>query len=113
MAVDYKKLTGDLIRARKAAEIESKGEDKGGINLDMLTILIPNANSKKTIFAVKESGLFTAGIRQWNGRRYFINPPPCGQSSSRQRAVQAMYESMKLSGWEVMIHSEAEPQLER
>ena len=113
MKFNYEKLTADLIKAKKAAENAAKGEDKGSINLDTLTIFLPRAGNQKVITAVKEAGLYTSGARNWNGRRFFINPPPCGQSSSRKRTVQAMFESMKLSGWEVLIHSEADYMLER
>ncbi len=113
MRTNYAKLTADLIKAKKEAEIAAKGEDKGSINLDTLAIFLPRAGNQKVITAVKEAGLYTSGARYWNGRRFFINPPRCGQSSSRKRAVQSMFESMRLAGWEVIVHSEAEPQLER
>lgn len=111
-AIDYRKLTGDLIRAKKEAEVEALGEDEGYINLDTMTILLPFANSKKMIGAVKEAGLYTSGKRFGMGARYFIDLQKCGQSSKRKRVVQAMCESMKKSGWEAQIHSETEP-LER
>lgn len=113
MKINYTKLTADLIKARKAAEKVAEGEDKGNINIDTLTILIPRAIMKNMIQAVKAAGLFTGGPREWMGRRYFINPPPCGQRNSRKRAVEAMYKTMLLAGWEVAIHSLPEPELER
>jgi hypothetical protein len=60
--------------------------------------------------AIKEAGLLVTGPRE---KIYFISPPRCGQRSSRQRAVKAMYQIMKSRGWEVSIHSVSEPQLER
>lgn len=95
------------------AEKEAKGEDTGFINLDTMTILVPRANNKKMIVAVEAAGLITSGARVWMGKRYFINPPKCGQSSSRKRAVQAMSRVMKNCGWEVLIHSETEQMIER
>lgn len=113
MKTNYQKLTADLIKARAAAEKAAKGEDIGGINLDTLTILLPGSRILPAIQSITAAGLFTSGPRYWKGRRYFVNPPPCGQSSSRKRAVQAMYEVMLLEGWEVLINSGADYMLER
>jgi hypothetical protein len=104
MKIDYRKLTGDLIKARKAAEIEALGEDSGPINLDTMTISLPHAHSSGVIKAVKEAGLYTSGIRQWAGKRYFINPPKCGQGSSRERATRAMFKVMNAAGWNVLMY---------
>jgi hypothetical protein len=113
MKVNYSSLTLDLKIARAAAFKEAIGEDTGDINLDTIAIFIPKANRKKVDAAIKAAGLFYTGPREYMGKRYFISPPRCGQRSSRQRAVQAMHRIMLKCGWEVEIHSEAEPQLER
>ncbi|EPR10178.1 hypothetical protein [Ruminiclostridium papyrosolvens] len=111
MKVNYKTLTVDLMMAKLAAKKQAIGEDSGNLNLDMLTIFIPRSNKRKMVEAIKASGLHATGPRA--GKRYFISPPRCGQRSSRQRAVKAMYLEMKRRGWEVAVHSENEPQLER
>lgn len=104
MPTDYGKLTGDLIKAKRAAEIAALGEDSGPINLDTMTIELPYANTKQVVKAVKEAGLSTMGPRIWIGKRYFISPPPCGQGSSRERAAQAMNKVMSEAGWEVLVY---------
>ncbi len=111
MKVNYQSLTVDLMMAKVTAKKQAIGEDTGNINLDMLTIFIPRSNKKKMVEAIKAAGLHATGPR--SGKRYFISPPKCGQRSSRQRAVKAMYREMKSRGWEVAVHSEPEPQLER
>lgn len=113
MKTDYKKLIADLLIARAAGRKEAIGEDIGDINLDTLAIIIPKANKNKIMEAVKIAGLTATGPHEYMGKRYFISPPKCGQRSSRQRAVQAMYRIMLKCGWEVAVHSENEPQLER
>ncbi len=104
MAVDYKKLTEDLIKARIAAEEAAKGKDGGTANLDTMTIKIPGAREKKVIEAVKAAGLYTRGKSEWLGVRYFINPPTCGQGNSRYRAVQAMSKVMEEAGYNTLIY---------
>ncbi len=113
MKVNYSNLTMDLRISRVVAFKEAIGEDTGNINLDTLAIIIPKANKNKIMEAVKEAGLTATGPHNYMGKRYFISPARCGQRSSRQRAVQAMYRTMLKCGWEVTIHSEPEPQLER
>ncbi|WP_024831634.1 hypothetical protein [Ruminiclostridium josui] len=113
MKVNYSNLAMDLRISRVAAFKEAVGEDTGNINLDTLAIIIPKANKNKIMEAVKIAGLTATGPHEYMGKRYFISPPKCGQRSSRQRAVQAMYRIMLKCGWEVTIHSEPEPQLER
>lgn len=106
MAVDYKKLTEDLIRAREAAKEAAKGEDGGTANLDTMTISLPRANEKKVIEAVQAAGLFTMGRREWIGPRYFIGPPACGQGNSRVRATRAMAKVMRAAGWDVLMYEQ-------
>lgn len=104
MAIDYKKLTDDLIKARIAAEEAAKGEDGGTANLDTMTIALPKAKENKVIEAVKKAGLYTSGKTNWIGPRYFISPPKCGQGNSRNRAVEAMTKVMREAGWDVLIY---------
>ncbi len=112
MKVNYSNLAMDLRISRVAAFKEAVGEDTGNINLDTLAIFIPRANKKRITEAVEKAGLSVTGPHEYLGKRYFISPPRCGQRSSRQRAVQAMYRIMLKCGWEVTVHSEPEPQLE-
>jgi hypothetical protein len=104
MAIDYKKLTTDLIKAREAAEEAGKGEDGGTANLDTMTISIPRANEKKVIEAVQAAGLHTSGRENWIGSRFFISPPRCGQGNSRVRATEAMAKVMREAGWDVLMY---------
>lgn len=103
MAVDYEKLTEDLIKARLAAEEAAKGDDGGTANLDTMTIKISRANEQKVIEATKKAGL-SAWKDNWLGLRYFIYPPVCGQGNSRYRAVQAMSKIMEEAGYDVLIY---------
>ena len=103
MAIDYKKLTDDLIKAKIAAEEAAKGDDGGTANLDTMTIELPRAREKKVLEAIQQAGLY--GYKgQWLGTRYFISPPTCGQGNSRARAVQAMAKVMKQAGYDVLVY---------
>ncbi|SCG82682.1 hypothetical protein DW1_1109 [Proteiniborus sp. DW1] len=104
MAIDYKKLTEDLIMAKQAAEEAAKGEDGGTANLDTMTIKLPRANENKVIEAVKKAGLYTRGKSEWIGPRFFISPPKCGQGNSRNRAVEAMAKVMREAGWGILVY---------
>lgn len=103
MATDYKKLTEDLIKARIAGEEAAKGDDGGSANLDTMTIKLPRAREKKVIEAVGKAGL-NCGKIEWLGVRYFIYPPSCGQGNSRYRAVKAMTQFMRQTGWDVLTY---------
>lgn len=104
VAMDYKKLTEDLIKARLAAEEAAKGEDGGSANRDTMTIKLPRANEKKVMEAVKDAGLYTRGRQNWIGPRFFISPPACGQGNSRVRATEAMEKVMKEAGYDVLMY---------
>lgn len=104
MAIDYKKLTEDLIRARKAAEEAAKGEDGGTANFDTMTIKLPRASENKVVEAVRKAGLRCSKICWLGEVRYFIYPPSCGQGNSRNRAVEAMTQVMRDAGWDVLIY---------
>jgi hypothetical protein len=104
MAIDYKKLTSDLIRAREAAIEAGKGEDGGSANLDCMTLKLPRANEKKVIEAVRAAGLYTSGRTEWIGSRFFISPPRCGQGNSRVRVTRAMEKVMQEAGWDVLMY---------
>lgn len=103
MAINYKKLTTDLIKARLAAEEAAKGEDGGSANLDTLTIKLPRAREKKVIEAINAADL-CGDKQEWLGPRYFIYPPVCGQGNSRYRAVMAMAKVMREAGWDTLIY---------
>lgn len=103
MAVDYKKLIADLIKAKQAAEIAAIGDDGGTANFDTMTIKLPLANEKKVLEAIRKAGL--SGYKSdWLGPRYFISPPRCGQGNARTRAVEAMAKVMREAGWDVLIY---------
>lgn len=102
MAIDYKKLTDDLIKAKIAAEEAAKGEDGGTANFDRMTIKLPRASENKVVEAVRKAGLSCNKI-DWLGPRYFIYPPKCGQGNSRYRAVQAMAKVMREAGYDVLV----------
>ena len=102
MAIDYKKLTADLIKAKAAAEEAGKGEDGGTANLDTMTISLPRAREDKALASIKAAGLY-AVKHNWIGVRYFIYPPKCGQGNSRVRATEAMRDVMRDAGWDVLM----------
>ena len=103
MSTDYGKLTANLIKARVAAEKAAEGEDGGTASLDTMTISLPNARENKVIEAVEKAGLSCSKI-EWLGPRYFIYPPKCGQGNSRNRAVEAMTQVMRETGYDVLVY---------
>lgn len=100
---DFKKLTNDLLEAKEAAKASMTGEDGGSANRDCMTIALPRLNEEKVINAIKESGLWTRGKRDWIGKRYFISVPFGGQGNDRCRQVKAMCDHMKSKGYDVLM----------
>lgn len=105
MAVNYQKLTEDLIKARIAAEEVGKGEDGGSANLDTLTIKLSRAREEKVKEAARNAGLSASKV-DWLGPRFFVFPPRscCGQGNSRVRATEAMHRALKEAGYEVLMY---------
>ena len=98
----YKKLTEDLMKARKAAEGATTGEDGGSANRDCLTIKLKGYRENNVIKAINNAGL-TGFKAEWLGPRFFINPPKCGQGNDRVRQVEAMYKVMSDLGYDTLM----------
>lgn len=102
MAINYLKLTDDLIKAKNACMESAKGEDGGSANLDTLYLSIPRAREEKVIEAIKHAGLHGKKTAYY-GTKYFIYPVGVGQGNSRYRGVQAMKRIMASEGWDVNV----------
>lgn len=104
----YEKLTHDLRQAKENALKAIIGEDGGSANLDCMTIELKGWREEKVKNAVSDAGLYTRGRREWIGRRFFINPPGAGQGNDRCRAVEAMCETMRKLGYDVLMFQRAD-----
>lgn len=106
--IDYKKLTQDLIIAKNAAINSIKNDDGGSANLDCLSITLPRYREEKVVEAVLGSGLYTSGRTNWYGPCYMINAPIGRQGNDNTRQVEAMYEKLKVMGYDVLVFSKAD-----
>lgn len=100
--MDYKKLEQDLIKAKEASIQAGTGDDGGSANMDSVFLILPRAREKKVLEAIKNAGLFCRERIHWVGSGYLIPPCGCGQGNSRNRAMEAMKQSLKDSGYEVL-----------
>lgn len=100
--MDYKKLEQALIKAKNTSIEAGKGEDGGSANLDCVFLRLPRARETKVIHSIKNAGLYCRGKTQWLGAGYMINPVGCGQGNSRNRAMEAMKNSLRNDGYDVM-----------
>ena len=100
--MDYEKLTTDLIKAKNKAKEAAKGEDGGTANSDSVFIILPRAREVKVLDAICSAGLHCTGKTYWIGNGYLISPPGGGQGNSRARAMEAMTESLKEDGYDVL-----------
>jgi hypothetical protein len=100
--VNIEKLTLDAKLARMLGEAAGiVAVDNGSCNLDATFLRLEKGERAAPVVSALRAAGLSASDTRWLGRGVMIQPPCDGQAGKRYAANEAMYESLKRTGWPV------------
>ena len=105
----YAKLRDDLKAALAAAnEAAEKVDDGGTCNFDAASLFLPRWKESLVEQAAKEAETSVFSWYIFGGKRFVFNPHVSGQARKRERAAEAMTESLAAAGYDAFCYQQAD-----